>query len=388
MSGTASSSAGLIQIAEAEVVEQRASATASLDFTPRDDDAIVGVVLHLRLARDHAVDQPIGVRRVLLRRIEHRAAAVRAAGRDDERVRAREAGIPLAEFEQREADRLQDVLAPLRLWVLFRVRGLERDAMRTFRQEGLARRIVEIGVEMRVAARLLRRRLPPVEQVDAVGLEDVEAVAVALVGVDDGAAAAQAPKAEVDDIAKQARGSIHRHGDEAASLAREIARDLQQHRDALAALSVIGIGEIFLAGDLAAIRQERPRRFIDIRAEQASETLPAAAVKEQRGAPKLRRGRMQRIGVAGRGAEHRLSPEAPGHEVVGHAVVGRVRADAQPRRRELRGGNGAASAAGQQRGDQEFLHGAPRSLRGWGGGLPVWDFEFEQQRAQAFSVRV
>jgi len=87
--------AALIQIAEAEVIEQCASAAAPLALSARDDDPVVGTVLNLRLARDDAVDQPVGVRRVLLRRVENRPAAVRAARRDDERVGAREAGIPL-----------------------------------------------------------------------------------------------------------------------------------------------------------------------------------------------------------------------------------------------------------------------------------------------------
>jgi hypothetical protein len=95
---------------------------------------------------------------------------------------------------------------------------------------------------MRGAPRFLGRRLPPVEQVDAVGLEEVEAVAMALVGVNDGAAATQTPIAEVHDVSKQAGRPVHRHGDEAAPIAGKAARNLQQHRDVLTALAVVGVG--------------------------------------------------------------------------------------------------------------------------------------------------
>jgi hypothetical protein len=49
---------------------------------------------------------------------------------------------------------------------------------------------------------------------------------------------------------------------------------------------------------------------------------------EQRRAAKLRDGRVQRIGVARPLAEHGVGAEAAGDEVVGHAVVSRMRTEA------------------------------------------------------------
>jgi hypothetical protein len=220
---------------------------------------------------------------------------------------------------------------------------------------------------MRIAPRFLGRRLPPVEQVDAVGLEEVEAVAMALVGVNDGAAATQAPIAEVHNVSKQAGRPVHRHGDEAAPIAGKAARNLQQHRNVLTALAVVGVGEILFACDLALIRENRARRFVDVRAEQSPETLAAAAMQEQGGASKFRGGRMQQISVARRRAQHGFRPEPTRHQVVGHAVVGRVRTDAKPRRGDIRSDSRAENAAGQQRGEKQFLHEEPRSSVVWSG---------------------
>jgi hypothetical protein len=49
--------AGLIQIAEAEIVEQRAAAAEALDPAMGDPDAVIGLELDLRLAGDDAVEQ-------------------------------------------------------------------------------------------------------------------------------------------------------------------------------------------------------------------------------------------------------------------------------------------------------------------------------------------
>ena len=105
-------------------------------------------------------------------------------------------------------------------------------------------------------------------------------------------------------------------------------RDLEQHRDILFSFAVIGVGQVFLARRLALARNFLAACLVDIRAEQSSEPLSSSPGLEQRRAAKLRDGRVQRIDVARPLAEHGVGAEAAGDEVVGHAVVSRMRTEA------------------------------------------------------------
>ena len=322
--------ARLIEIAEGKVVEQRAPAAALLDRSARHHDAVVGLELNLRFTRNDRIDQMGASRDVPFGRVKDCAAAIRAAGRDHQRLLAGESRIALAELIESEPDRFQKVFAPVLLRVLFRMRRLERDAVRPFGQKFGSRGVVEVGAKMRVAAGFRRRDLSPIEEIRRILLQDVEAVAMPLVGVDDRAAVAEAPVAEVDDVAEQARRAVHRDRDQATTVARQVLRDLEQHRDILFALAVVGVGQVFLAGDLALSRNLLTGRLVNVRAEQAPEPLPSAARLEQGRAAKLRGGRVQRIDVSRPLAEHGVRAESAGDKVVGHAVVSRMRTEAQP----------------------------------------------------------
>jgi hypothetical protein len=118
------------------------------------------------------------------------------------------------------------------------------------------------------------------------------------VGVDDRAAVAQAPEAEIDDVAEQARRAVYRDCDQAMTFAGQARRDLEQHRDILFSFAVIGVGQVFLARRLALARNFLAACLVDIRAEQSSEPLSSSPGLEQRRAAKLRDGRVQRIDVA------------------------------------------------------------------------------------------
>src|SRR5580693_5075827 len=93
------------EVAEGEVVEQRAPTAVPLDRSARHHDAVVGLELNLRFTRNDGIDEICASRRVPFGRVKDCAAAIRAAGRDHQRGVAGEARVALAELIESEPDR-------------------------------------------------------------------------------------------------------------------------------------------------------------------------------------------------------------------------------------------------------------------------------------------
>ncbi|ABA47591.1 hypothetical protein BURPS1710b_3199 [Burkholderia pseudomallei 1710b] len=291
----------------------------------------------LRLADDDRGDPAA---RVLLGRRERRPAAV-ADRRGDRRDVARPIAdaVPRAVDDRaellvqrpvRELDRLQRHAPPVLLGVLLRMRVLVGVAVRKRAVERGERAARFARGKQARAARARRGGERAVDQRDDARADLVRAVAAALVVVRDRAAALEPPLARRGDRAVHAARARRRRRHDARIRRIEARRHLHEQRDVLAAAAVVGIREIFGAGDLA-LAEGVVAREVDVRPPEA----PVAAVRRDvderpvvrvdREAPQLRGARLRGIREAGPrvAAEARLA-EPRGQQIVARAVVGRL----------------------------------------------------------------
>ena len=229
--------------------ERRAVALAN-------DEARVEAWGDVRFRHRHAVDH---LPRRGLGCPQRRGAAVRDARRDDQRVVPVEPRrrCPLAHCQpvvhrpQREAQRQDDMPAPVGLWVELGVGVLPGPAVRVLRVEGGALLVGEVGREGREVVRCVGISPFAAQPADGVALKVVGAGAGALVGVGDRASPFEAP------LARRADGSVHaarsRGGcrDDAGPGRIEGVRDLHHEGNVLIAVPAAGEGEILCAEDPA-----------------------------------------------------------------------------------------------------------------------------------------
>src|SRR4051812_12699093 len=243
-----------------------------------------------------------------------------------------------------KADGAKHVRAPVPLGILLGMRGLEGDSMRPALEELVPRCVVEIDPEMRRSACFGGRSLPAVDQVDGVRPEQMESIAVTLIGINDCAPAPQAPIAKIDYVAIEARGARDWDGQNATPRAGEARRDLEEHRYVLTAGAVVGIGEHLLSCEPAAVQQLLARAWIDVRSEQTPEALAGVPARKERGSAELRGSWSKRIGIRRWRREHGVRAEPSSHKVVGRPIERRARALAEPFRGRFGRGRDAGEA--------------------------------------------
>ena len=248
------------QIAQAGVVEQRLPRSDQRGRAASNAQPGVGNHLNLRLSHGNAGDQAL---RVEFGRRQRRAAcAVGGAGSNHDGVgrnqffNARHAvpghiAVFFVQDEIGEFNRLQRPFAPVFFRVLLRMRMLDGKAVWRCGIEGCAFGGAQIGGKNRGLAGGSGSRADAVLQIDRVVLQVMNAGAGALVGVHHRAAVFQAPFARCANGAVNAARAARRAGDDARAGRVEGGRQLQQHRDVLAAGAVIRVSNVFGAGNLA-----------------------------------------------------------------------------------------------------------------------------------------